>query len=165
MNTPASTPLLTQATHDDVELLWPMMLEFYASEGITISAGTFLPALHALLDRPAVGHVFLVNATPPSGEATAPQARQADGYAVLTYGFDLEWAGPDSYLTELFLVPAARRHGLGARVMAALEEKALAAGAAALHLMVRPENTAAVALYRSRGFTSPPRTFLTKTLR
>ena len=37
-------------------------------------------------------------------------------------------------------------------------------GARALHLMVRPDNEAAVRLYRGAGFGSPPRLFMTKTL-
>jgi ribosomal protein S18 acetylase RimI-like enzyme len=86
------------------------------------------------------------------------------GYLALTWGFDLEWNGRDAFLTELYLLPAARGRGLGRRVLPLIEELARAQGARALHLMVRPENLAALQLYRGAGYSSPPRTFLTKDL-
>jgi ribosomal protein S18 acetylase RimI-like enzyme len=48
--------------------------------------------------------------------------------------------------------------------MPLVEELAARHGARALHLMVRPENEAAVRLYRRAGFVTPPRLFLTKEL-
>ena len=86
------------------------------------------------------------------------------GYVVLTWGFDLEWGGRDAFLTELYLLPSARGRGLGRRALPVIEELARRRGARALHLMVRPENQAAVQLYRGAGYSSPPRTFLTKEL-
>jgi len=73
--------------------------------------------------------------------------------------------GRDAFLTDLYLEPELRGRGVGRYVMAAIEEVARAAGAAALHLMVRPENEPAVRLYGRAGFRSPPRTLLSKALR
>jgi len=86
------------------------------------------------------------------------------GYFVLTWGYDLEWAGRDAFLTELFLLPEARGQGLGSSAMALLEQFAKEQGARALHLMVRTENTAARRLYERQGYKSPPRIFLSKEL-
>jgi ribosomal protein S18 acetylase RimI-like enzyme len=86
------------------------------------------------------------------------------GYAVVTWGYDLEWAGRDAFLTELYLRPARRGRGLGGAALGAIERAAVSHGARALHLMVREENHAAVRLYRGAGYVSPPRTFLTKVL-
>src|SRR4051812_26500249 len=87
------------------------------------------------------------------------------GYFVLTWGFDLEWNGRDAFLTELFLVPHARGHGRGSAAMRIVESIAREHGARALHLMVRDENAIARRLYAASGYTSPPRTFLSKDLR
>ena len=57
-----------------------------------------------------------------------------------------------------------RGRGLGRRALPLIEQLAREHGARALHLMVRPENLAAVQLYRGAGYSSPPRTFLTKDL-
>jgi len=59
---------------------------------------------------------------------------------VLTWGYDLEWDGCDAFLTELFLVPAARGHGHGSGALVAAEAVAREHGARALHLTVRHEN-------------------------
>ena len=86
------------------------------------------------------------------------------GYFVLTFGFDLEWNGRDGFLTELYLVPEARGRGLGQALLAAAEGTAQSLGTRALHLMVRPENVAALSLYLKRGFREPARRLLTKPL-
>ena len=86
------------------------------------------------------------------------------GYLVLTFGYDLEYGGRDSFLTEIYLLPSARGRGIGGRTMAALEAEAAALGARAIHLMVRPENAPTVALYRSAGYEPPPRVLLSKRL-
>jgi len=51
------------------------------------------------------------------------------GYFVLTWGYDLEWDGCDAFLTELFLVPAARGHGHGSGALVAAEAVAREHGA------------------------------------
>lgn len=57
-------------------------------------------------------------------------------------------------LYSLAVDPAARRQGLGRRLLAALEEKARAAGAAEMRLEVRPDNAAAIASYQAAGYRS-----------
>ena len=86
------------------------------------------------------------------------------GYFIVTWGYDLEWGGRDSFLTDIYLEPEARGAGAWTHVLASIEDVARNAGAAALHLMVRPENEPAVRLYTRAGFLSPPRTLLSKRL-
>jgi ribosomal protein S18 acetylase RimI-like enzyme len=85
------------------------------------------------------------------------------GHAVCTFGYDLEHAGRDAFLTELF-VDADVRGGHGAALLAEVERAAAADGAAALHLQVRPENPAA-RLYARAGFARVPRVLMSKRLR
>ncbi|MHB8878668.1 MAG: GNAT family N-acetyltransferase [Myxococcaceae bacterium] len=142
-----------RARIDDLSALIPMMVEFNQEDGIAWSPATGEAALRRLLEDEQLGVVGLAE----SDGATA-------GYFVLTWGYDLEWNGRDSYLTELYLRPEARGRGLGQVLLRASEEMAQHHGARALHLMVRPENAAAVALYARAGYQPPPRRFLSKGL-
>jgi ribosomal protein S18 acetylase RimI-like enzyme len=137
----------------DLPAILPMMVAFNHEESIAWSPKTGQAALVRLLSSPELGHVGL-------GIHDAAPA----GYFILTWGFDLEWSGRDAFLTELFLSPAARGRGLGKRLLAAAVETAQENGVRALHLVVRPQNAAAVALYRQAGFQDVPRTLMTKKL-
>ena len=53
---------------------------------------------------------------------------------------------------------------MGREALALIEEEASALGVRAIHLMVRPENAPARALYQTSGYRSPPRLFLSKLL-
>ena len=85
-------------------------------------------------------------------------------YAILTWGFDLEWNGRDAMLTELFVDARARGQGLGRVLLARIEAEARRGGAAAMHLQVRHRNKPARALYEHVGFLNPGRLLLTKPL-
>ena len=133
-----------------------MMERFNEGEGIAIDPARLTPALGHLLDDAELGRVWLLEET---------TSDDVVGYAVLTLGYDLEVAGPDSFLTELYVVPSARQAGVGREALALIEEEASALGVRAIHLMVRPENAPARALYQtSRLHKSPPRLFLSELL-
>lgn len=144
---------LLEAGEGDLERLLGSMARFNQLEGITWSAESCRPALRTLLGNRSLGVVVLV----VEGAARI-------GYAVLTWGFDLEWAGREAWLTELFLEPEVRGRGLGRGVLALLEQLAVAEGARAMHLLVREENEVARRLYRSAGFDPPGRLMLTRAL-
>lgn len=154
---PSSTQLagiqLSDVSSDQLAPLLDMMQEFNALEDIPWSRQDAEPAVQRLLDSPELGVI-----------AHILEGGTLRGYVVLTWGFDLEWGGRDAFLTDLYLLPSARGRGLGRRALPLIEELARRRGARALHLMVRPENDAALQLYRGAGFSSPPRTFLTKDL-
>jgi ribosomal protein S18 acetylase RimI-like enzyme len=148
-----SKPALRLATEQDVSVLLEMMDDFNRSEVISWAPAVTEVALRKLLREPELGQaVVLVD------------GGQVQGYAVVTYGYDLEFAGRDAYLTEFYLRPEVRGRGLGKWMLARVEERALEAGVQALHLMVRPENGPALTLYQRAGFEPPPRVFLTKRL-
>ncbi len=137
----------------DAESLLAMMAEFNACEGLPWPRAGTPVALQQLLAAPALGLV---------GHILADD--QVCGYFVLTWGFDLEWSGRDAYLTELYLLPAARGRGIGPAALPLIERHAAEHGARALHLMVRPENRPALRMYLAAGYESPPRVFLSKPL-
>ena len=141
----------------DATRLLPMMVDFNASEGISVDERALRPALEHLLREPALGRVWFI---------LGPTCRHDDvvGYAVVTFGYDLEFAGHDSFLTELYVLPGARGAGRGRAALSAMESAVGALGIRAVHLMVRNENTNARGLYESAGYQSPPRLFLSKRL-
>lgn len=130
-----------------------MMEDFNRHEEIDTSRAKIRTALVRLLADPSLGRVLLFE----HDGATA-------GYAVLTFGYDLEFAGRDAFLTELYLVPSARGRGLGRPAIAAVEVEARAAGVNAIHLVVRTDNVAARRLYDKTGFECPPRVLMSKPL-
>lgn len=66
-------------------------------------------------------------------------------------GVSLE-EGPLGLVFSMWVAPEARRTGVGRRLLAAVEEWALAHGAESLRLLVVSEQAAARALYESFGF-------------
>ena len=91
-------------------------------------------ALAEELENPAA--VFLV----------AEEAGAVQGYAGMHCALD------ECYLDNVAVFPQARRKGVAAALLAALEEAARARGGAFLSLEVRPSNAGALALYRAAGF-------------
>lgn len=143
---------LRLATEADVAGLVVMMRAFNAHEEIDWDPRIGEVALRRLLGDPSLGVVAML------------EEDGVLGYAVLTWGYDLEWNGRDAFLTELWLEAHARGRGLGAAALDALQDLAREHGARAMHLMVRVANPRARSLYERAGFRSPPRVFLSKPL-
>jgi ribosomal protein S18 acetylase RimI-like enzyme len=139
------------ATPADTELLLDMMGPFNEYERIPWTRDAARAPLRTLLACVALGIVGVAEA----------EAKPL-GYFVVTWNYDLEWNGRDAFLTELYLVAEARDRGVGRTLLAEAERLAVEHGAHALHLMVRPENERAHALYVKAGYVSPKRVFLTK---
>ena len=146
-------PILRDAGEKDLNLLLPMMEDFYRGEGIPWDAVRMRSAAAKLVTDSSLGRVVLLER---DGEMI--------GYAVLTWGYDLEFGGRDAFLTEIYVRRALRGGGWGRRLLEEIEAIARASGAGAIHLEVRPDNTAAVGLYREAGFATTGRMFLSKRL-
>lgn len=76
------------------------------------------------------------------------------GYFVLTFAFDLEFGGRVGTVTELFVVPEARKQGLGRQLIAAAESVLQAEGIEEYELQVSQHNAGARAFYARLGFTA-----------
>jgi ribosomal protein S18 acetylase RimI-like enzyme len=130
------------AAATDAERLLDLMEDFNRIESIPFA-------------RVAMGTALLPLLTPdnPLGRVlVAELGGAAVGYAVVTFGYDLEYGGRDAWLTELYLVAAARAQGLGRRLLDEALAVANQAGAQAMHLQVRHENDVARAVYERAGF-------------
>jgi ribosomal protein S18 acetylase RimI-like enzyme len=145
------------ATTVDVDLLLDWMEDFNRLEGIAFARDRMAAALAPLVAAEAEG--------PAPGRAlVAEHEGAAVGYAVVTWGYDLEFAGRDAWLTELYLVPGARGRGLGRVLVDDIVAFARSRDVHALHLAVRPDNVIALALYRDAGFAPWTRLAFTKLL-
>src|SRR5262245_10731969 len=138
--------VIREAGPRDHEALLDMMEEFNRGERIEMRREVTGPALARLLADGGLGRVLIAE----------------DGYAVLTWGFDLDFGGRDAFLTEIFVRPQSRRAGGGRALLEAVLRVARDAGAGAVHLGVYPDNQAALALYRAAGFARIPRDFYSK---
>lgn len=143
---------LRLATSDDLEHLLPRTRALNDHEGITVTTESLRVALAKLLTSPSLGAVWLV--TRDGGPI---------GYAIVTFGFDLEFGGRDAWLTELWIDDTARSGGAGAQALALLEPELRDREVGALHLQVRPDNPAA-RLYARAGYVASPRTVMTRRL-
>jgi GNAT superfamily N-acetyltransferase len=139
----------------DLPELMTMMGTFNRSEHITWRKQRILPAARRLLRDPRLGFVIVAE-----GSVGSP----LHGYAVATFGYDLEFAGRDAFLTELFVRPRHRGTGEGRRLLGSIIERVRDAGAGAIHLGVLPANRAARRLYARFGFAPIPRLVLSKRL-
>jgi ribosomal protein S18 acetylase RimI-like enzyme len=139
---------LRSARLGDVAELLALMAAFNRAERIPFRRAPVEAGLRRLLRARRLGVVLVAEAAKPRGLA---------GYAVGTFGFDLEFAGPDAFLTELFVRPRRRRAGLGAQLLEATLDALRDGGARAVTLLVWPENDAARRLYGRAGFEEIPR--------
>jgi ribosomal protein S18 acetylase RimI-like enzyme len=77
-----------------------------------------------------------------------------DGVAVLRLRPALWTKGLDAYLEELYVAPARRGEGIGRALLEATMDAARKAGAVRIDLGTSVDDTAAIALYESCGFTN-----------
>jgi ribosomal protein S18 acetylase RimI-like enzyme len=148
-------PKVRRARLTDASELLLLMADFNRAEGIPFRRARVIGGLRRLLREPRLGIVVV---------AESADRRRLDGYAIGTFGFDLEFAGPDAFLTELFVRAESRRHGLGARLLAAVTSGLRDAGARAVTLLVLPEHVGARRLYGSAGFEELPRIAMVRRL-
>lgn len=89
-----------------------------------------------------LGSYWVMRRTAESGEGTPP---------ILAYGG--YWLmGQEAHIVTIATHPDFRRRGLGRRLLQAMIDKAIEAGALEITLEVRASNYAAQALYKSIGF-------------
>lgn len=140
------------AVLEDLEALLPRTRALNEHEGIEISADRLRAALRALIENAELGAAWVIT-----------RDGQTIGYAIATYGFDLEFDGRDAHLTEFWVDLQHRGVGAADRALDLLMIELAARGASALHLQVRPDNPA-LRLYERKGFTLSPRRIMTRAL-
>jgi ribosomal protein S18 acetylase RimI-like enzyme len=152
MATGASFEIVRGRPEDAADII-PLMIAFNDGEGIPWRAGPMGGAFDQVLRDSSLGLVLVARDSFSGAIA---------GYGVATFGFDIEFAGRDAFVTELFVAGRYRGRGAGKALLVAFLTLLQEAGAAAVHLVVRPENERARRLYEAQGFRVVPRTLMTR---
>lgn len=144
-------PTFKVAEITDAPHILEMMRDFYVQDGLVFDEAAANQALEKLLGDDSCGYVWLIYL---DGEIA--------GYAVLTFGFSLEFHGRDAFIDEIYLMPDCRGKGVGGKAIRFLEDICRRAGVRALHLEVERANTKAQSVYRKAGFADHDRYLMTK---
>jgi ribosomal protein S18 acetylase RimI-like enzyme len=135
----------------DLETLLSFARAFYAHERIAFDEAKARAAFKLLLEDPKLGRVWVILAD-----------RAPVGYAAVTFGFSIEYGGPDAMLDEIYVQESHRHRGLGGQALRLAVDACRELGIQALHLEVERSNTSAQAFYRAHGFIDHDRYFMTK---
>jgi len=119
------------------------MREFHAEAGRALEEQPAAAAFEALLDKPRLGRVWLLEQQP---DATA-------GYVVVTFVFAMEYGGEIAVIDDFFVRPVARGEGLGTAALAEVRRACADLGMLALRVEVGADNAAARAVYHSAGLS------------
>ena len=139
------------ADSPDIEAILGPMQRLYEHDRIAFDKPAALAALHGLLNDPKHGIVWAMK-----------EEESVIGYAVVTFGYSLEFHGVDAFLDEIYICESHRGIGLGRQAIELAEEACRQRGVRALHLEVERDNTGAQAVYRKLGFRDHDRYLLTK---
>jgi len=131
----------------DLAALSALLVAQLRDHGNDLPDAALQAAVAGMLRRPQRGQFLL-----------ALQDGAAVGLAALSYLWTLERGGRAAWLDELYVVPARRGAGIGARLLAAAQAAAADAGAVAMDLEIERGHERAAALYRRAGFATLPRT-------
>ena len=142
----------TSVPADEPDVL-ALMREFYAGEHLPYDARVAADALRQLWEDASLGRLFL-----------ALDGGEPIGYAVLAFGFSLEFRGRDALVDELYVRAPARGEGIGTALLRHVEEVCRSEGVHALHLEVDRANESGRRLYHRLGYVDHDRYLLTRWL-
>ncbi len=132
---------IRQATSEDLDylaLLFDAYRQFYGQSSDVNRARQFLS------DRISRGESIVLIAE--------DQARTAIGFVQLYPSFSSILAAPMHVLSDLFVIPEARRRGVGTSLLQSAVETARAAGVARVELATAMSNVPAQRLYEKLGW-------------
>lgn len=132
---------LNLAKPDDLDRVLRLVADFHAEEDITQDTETRRAAILPLLEGSPHGAIYLV------GPGRAPI-----GYAIISFGWSVEFGGLDGFIDEIYIRPGVRGRGIGTEVLVSLPKALAGAGLRALHLEVDRDNEKARALYSKLNF-------------
>ncbi len=138
--TPADGLTLRTAVAADTPLLERLLLALVTEIGEPAK-----PNAAVALRRDGFG------ANPAFTAVIAERAGQPAGYALYWPTYDTESASRGGWLSDLYVLPEQRRHGVADRLMAELARRTAAAGGAYLVWLVHANNERARAFYRRLG--------------
>jgi len=145
--------IIRSATSADVRALVGLMSEFYAEAKFTLGTAAAAQAFEALLSAPELGTIWL-----------AELDDQPLGHLVLTVAFSMEYGGLRGFIDDLYVRPAARGRGIGAALLVAAREGAIARGLRALCVETGLADHPARSLYARAGYVDSEHALLVQPL-
>jgi GNAT superfamily N-acetyltransferase len=135
----------------DVDRMMPLVREFYVHEKLALDEARYRDLALELIAKDEQGKLLVIES---DGELI--------GYAVIGFGFSLEFGGRDALLDEFYVSEAHRGGGIGTQLISVVEELCRAKGISALHLAADYANVRAHELYKRLGFRDHERHWMTK---
>ncbi len=120
-----------------------LILEFHELTAEHPQSEKLKSTLAELLAHPKYGSVFLIK-----------QSNEFIGYAILCFGFSLEYGGRDAFIDEFFIRKESRNKKIGSEVLDYICKYARTTGIKALHLEVKEKHKNAEHFYERNGFNS-----------
>jgi GNAT superfamily N-acetyltransferase len=136
---------------NDLEILLPLVREFWVIERLAFVEASVRRALAGILTNAEYGRVVVIELE-----------SQPIGYCVLTWGYSLEHLGRDAFIDELYLREQYQGRGIGVRALEHVVALCKERGVGALHLEVDHVNPRARALYERNGFVAHERALMTR---
>jgi GNAT superfamily N-acetyltransferase len=130
--------VIRRARAADLDVLLPLVAEFYSVDGHRHDEGIVRRALGPLLEDDSYGVVWLIGADPPGG------------YAVVTWSYALESGGRDALLDELYVRDRGR--GAGGEAFREILEDCRQRGLTRMFLETEIANERGRAFYAHHGF-------------
>ncbi|MBL8161489.1 MAG: GNAT family N-acetyltransferase [Anaerolineae bacterium] len=128
---------------DDLERFLPLIQAYYRYDNHEYDEAKVRRALNGLLHDARSGLAWLIE-----------DQDEAVGYAVVCFGYSLEFGGRDAFIDELYLDEQHRGQGIGARMIEHMAQVCRDQGVQALHLEVMPGNNEVIRLYARAGFVN-----------
>ncbi|WP_373046837.1 GNAT family N-acetyltransferase [Vulgatibacter sp.] len=145
--------MIRKAAASDAGTVLELVRAYYQYDGIDFDEQKVRPALERLLAAPDLGFVHLVET---DGRIV--------GYAMATWGYDVEFGGRFALLTDLYVMRDFWGAGFGRSLVAAVEQAAKEGGASALEGQVMRGNERARSFYHEWGFRFPDRLLMSRRL-
>ena len=144
---------LRLATEGDLDTLNRMVRAYYVHDGLAYEELPARRALQEIIRTKRFGRAWLIDLD-----------KELIGYAVLTFGFSVEFHGRHAVLDEVFLLPDHQGKGHFREILALIEACCREQGIRALSLLVETKNTQAQRAYQKNGFKPYDRIVMTKRL-
>lgn len=125
----------------DIEIIVPMMQEFYAIDNYPIDVAISKALFLEFLENPHLGKAWLIYSD-----------GQIVGYIILTFIFSFEYKGTIAFLDELYISSKARGKGIGKLALDFIHKEAVLLDLKIIYLEVEGHNKIAQKLYLSKDF-------------
>ena len=129
----------------------PLVRDFYVYENLRLNEPRYRDLVLELVENSEWGRLLVIELDD-----------QLIGYAVIGFGFSLEFGGRDALLDEFYVREEFRGRGIGSAALNSVEELCRAKGILAIHLEADYVNARVHEFYKRIGYRDHERHLMTK---